>query len=355
MRLVFSHLEHPSGGSYQTPMRPLSVLLISDRRPGHYRLSEGIIAALARHRPVRVTRLDVRRPRNIPGRVLSALSNVPMLSGVVRGLVTLPAKPVETCDVIVSAGAATLAASVYYRRQYGCPNIFYGSLRRYRSSDFGLVLTSYAARAGLPNHAMTLKPSALDPDTLPARPLPTDRPAVVGLLIGGDSGTVKYGKEDWNRLLFLLSNRSKYASWIVANSRRTPETISNRLAGIAEREGARVRFIDMRDPDAPALNTLFADAEVIAVTVDSSSMVSEGVWSRRPLVVLSPLKFSLPPLETQYRKYLVDHGWTTPKVSVHETNAREIVEIARSLKPLIENPLEQLAVLIEQRLPKLFV
>ncbi len=335
-------------------MRPLSVLLISDRRPGHYRLSEGIVEALARRCPVHVTRLDVRRPRNIPGRVLAAVSSLPMLSGVVRGVMQLPLEPLENCDVIVSAGAATLAPSVYYRRQYGCANIFYGSLRRYRPSDFSLVLTSYAAKAGLANHAMALKPSALDPDTLPSATIPDARPATIGLLVGGDSGTVKYNREDWNRLLFLLSNRPKYASWIVANSRRTPEAVSNRIAAIAVREGVRVRFVDVRDPKAPALDTIFAGVEIIAVTVDSSSMVSEGVWTRRPVVVLSPVKSSLPPLEDEYRKYLAAHGWTTTKVSVHETNAREIVEIARSLTPLKENPLEQLATLIEQRVPKLF-
>lgn len=334
-------------------MGPLNVLLISDGRPGHFRLSEGMVAAVGRLRPVRVTRLEVRRPRYVPGRVLTELSAPAIPSSVVRRLMALPPTPVETCDVIVSAGAATLAPSVYYRRQYACTNMFYGSLRGYRPRDFGLVLTSYAAKAGLPQHAMALKPFTLDPDTLPARKIPADPPATVGLLIGGDSGTVKYGKEDWSRLLFLLSNRPKYAKWIVANSRRTPESISNRLAAISEREGERVRFIDVRDPNSPALEALFAEAEVVAVTVDSSSMVSEAVWARRPVVVLSPVHSSLPRLETGYRKYLADQGWTTSMVSVYETNAREIVEMARGLTPLEDNPLDQLATLIKQRLPKL--
>ena len=40
-------------------MTPLRVIFLADTRPGHYHLAQGVIAALARLRPVEVTRVEV--------------------------------------------------------------------------------------------------------------------------------------------------------------------------------------------------------------------------------------------------------------------------------------------------------
>ena len=38
---------------------PLRVIFLADTRPGHYHIAQGVIAALARLRPVDVTRIEV--------------------------------------------------------------------------------------------------------------------------------------------------------------------------------------------------------------------------------------------------------------------------------------------------------
>jgi uncharacterized protein len=123
---------------------PLKVLLLSDGRPGHFRLAEGIVAAVGRRRSVAVEQLHCRRGR-WPGRVLAALSNanrfdVPILQTVYGLVPPLPG----AYDLVVSAGAETLAANIACARFAGADNIFYGSLRAFKPSSFSLVLTSYA-------------------------------------------------------------------------------------------------------------------------------------------------------------------------------------------------------------------
>ena len=44
---------------------PLRILLLSDGRPGHYHLAEGVCAALRRSRPVDVTTVRVNRRRRM--------------------------------------------------------------------------------------------------------------------------------------------------------------------------------------------------------------------------------------------------------------------------------------------------
>ena len=52
------------------PVTPLKVIFLADTRPGHYHLAEGVIAAVARLRPVEVTRIDVKRKWIVPTRWL---------------------------------------------------------------------------------------------------------------------------------------------------------------------------------------------------------------------------------------------------------------------------------------------
>jgi len=336
------------------PTRTLTTLLISDGKPGHYHLSDGVCAALARRRALDITRLDVARPRWLPARALSALTNVGEYGrrAVPRAL-GFAAMPIPACDLIVSAGGDTLAANVALAKVYGCPNVFYGSLRRYRPADFSLVLTSYAERAHLPRHAMTLKPSAFDPDTVAARARPVGALPVTGLLVGGDSGTVRYNAEDWTRLVaFLADGARDGATWIVSNSRRTPDWVSDALSAVAAQTQGVVAFIDVRATGAGTLGALFAASDRIAVTVDSSSMISEAIWARKPVVALLPQQHGLPASEQGYRDYLASQGWIA-SLALEQASAIAFEAACARVVPIVGNPLDTLATLLMERLPEL--
>lgn len=333
-------------------MAKLATLVLSDGKPGHYHLSDGICAALARRRELDITKVSIARPWWLPGRMLSSLTNAPgQLPAAVPSVFGFDRQPLPRCDLIVSAGGDTLAANVWLARRYGCPNIFYGSLRRYQPADFSLVLTSYAANADRPNHAMTLKPSAFDPDSLPRRPMGPFEPRVVGLLVGGDSGTVGFQPGDWVRLLGLLAKPgSVQRRWIVSNSRRTPARVSDRLGAMAAASSGWIEFIDVRRAGAGSLTQLFADADTIAVTVDSSSMISEAIWARKPVVALLPTSSRLPDLEQSYRDYLVAQGWLATLPLAGATSEAVRNQLA-CVTPLTGNPLDTLATLLQARLP----
>ena len=54
---------------------PLRIIFLADTRPGHYHLAQGVIAAIARLRPVEVTRIEVNRKWIVPTRWLRARIN----------------------------------------------------------------------------------------------------------------------------------------------------------------------------------------------------------------------------------------------------------------------------------------
>lgn len=340
-------------------MPPLRILFLSDGRPGHFHLAEGIVAAVARLRPVGVERVEVRRPAWMPGRILSTLLNAGVPPGMILARIygvagdSLPAS-----DLVVSAGGDTLAANICAARILGVPNIFYGSLRRFAPEDFALVLTSYARNSARPNSAMTLKPSRLDPDTLGAvAPLAGGgAPAVIGLLLGGDAGGFTYAGQDWDRLITLMVDlyRLHGTRWIVSNSRRTDQQVSDRIARLATQSGGPiVEFIDVRYAGSGTLASLFTRSDALVVTADSSSMVSEAVWTRRPVVTLAPARAQFTSDEQSYRTYLEQEGWCRP-VTLAQADPQRLLQVLASVRPLAINPLDHLAALLRQRLPQLF-
>jgi hypothetical protein len=342
-------------------MRPLIALLLSDGRPGHYHLSDGIVAAIGRKRPVELVRVDVRRGP-WPGRLLAAVTNQDWPpQHILRLVYGIKADGLPRADVIVSAGAETLAANVAAARLLGAPNIFYGSLRAFRETDFALNLTSYAPAESATRQVMALKPSPLDPDTLPprperAKPGPNAPPAVVGLLIGGNSGSFRYEQPDWESLFRLV--RAMHARhgtrWIISNSRRTGDGVSDLFAAAARGPGGPVlEFIDVRRHGAGTLRSVFERAEIIVCTEDSSSMLSEAIATRLPVLGVTPQRFGFSDEERGYRIFLMERGWCRT-LPLAELEPERFLAEAALVTPMAHNPLDRLAGLLEERLPGLF-
>lgn len=341
-------------------MRALEALLLSDGRPGHYSLAEGIVTAIARLRDLRLRRMQVQRPWWLPARVLSQLVNAGLApETVLRRIYGIDPSQLGHPDLIVSAGGDTLAANIAAARLTGATNLFYGSLRRYRPQDFALVLTSYAEQAHGPNRLMTLKPSSLDPDDAdehvqrPTREVGTP-PRVAGLIVGGNAGTVRYADADWRELIVFISKCSKTwgTRWIVANSPRTPDLVSGMLAGLTGAGGTVQRFIDVRLAGPGTLGPLLENSEAILCTGDSSTMLSECVWMRRPVVAVTPRDWSLPANEASYRSWLADNGWAR-QIAISELDLDGLVELLDEITPLKDNPLDRLAAQLKERLPLL--
>lgn len=336
-------------------MPELRVLLLSDGRAGHYNLSEGIVAAMGRRRLIVIDRLEVHRRRFMPGRVAAGLLAAGLPPRTVLHLAHgLDDRRVSRADVIVSAGAETMPANVALARLWGVPNVFYGSLRAFRPSWFGLVLTSYATQVRDPHPVMTLKPSRLDPDSLPAldRKRGVHPPRRAGLLIGGDGGGTRFTRTDWDALLHVLTatHEAWGTRWIVANSRRTPGEVGDRLAKAASEGPAIERFIDVRSAGTGTLSDLLGASEIVAVTADSSSMLSEAVWSRRPVLALAPLANEMTPMEAAYRAWLEGAGRCRTLAIATATPAL-LLSVIGEIEPLPTNPQDDLAALLAEWLP----
>jgi len=343
-------------------MRPLSVLLISDDRPGHYHLSEGVVAAISRLRPMTVSRLPVQRRGWVPTRTLAQLLGAGVPAGtMLRAGYGIDPKTLPDADLIVSAGGETLVPNAAIARLKNVTNIFCGSLRRLPPEAFSLVVSSYAKHADIPRHIVALKPSGFDPGKLRkgrtagrfGEPTP---PRLAGALIGGNSGLFRYQQSDWRDLLqFLEASFAAHGTrWLVSTSRRSPDGVANDLAALTRQQDSPIaEFIDYRTVGAGTLTRVFEQAEVILCTEDSSTMISEAVCACLPVVGVAPRHHSFEDRERGYRDYMRDNGWSRSLLLAELTPERFTAELAR-IRPLQENHLDRLAGRLRERLPQLF-
>ncbi len=343
-------------------MRPLPILILSDGRPGHYHLAEGVAAAIGRRRPVAVTRIELRRRRWIPGRALTGLAGAGMSGGaILRAGYGLDAQRLPESRLVISAGGNTIAANIAAARHLKAVNIFCGTLRRAAPEDVSLVVSSYARHATLPRHLVALKPNGIDPDQLGARGTAIWRadagaPKLAGLLVGGDSGYFRYSGEDWSRLVAFLSEswRAAGTRWVVSTSPRSPDGVGDRLAALArEPDGPIAEFIDFRTAGAGTLPRLFSAVDAILCTEDSSTMISEAVCARLPVVGVAPRQHDFKDEEREYRAFMQAQGWCR-FLPLPQLTPSAFQAALAEVRPLTENHLDRLAAQLAERLPQLF-
>lgn len=342
------------------PMRPLSVLLIADDKPGHYHLAEGVTAALARLRPILTRRVEVRRNRVFANRILAEAfaSSVMPATAVLRLAYGIRAESLSPADVVVSAGGDTIVPNAAAAQVLRCPNIFCGSLRRLGIEHFGLVVSSYQSHEQLPKHLVTLKPNAMDPDAAGRRargPLPASGyPALAGLLIGGDSGLFHYKAEEWARLAAAIKDihGAGGTRWIVSTSRRTPAHVADLFVAAAKSAPAIAQLIDYRTAGPGSLARVFGEADAILATEDSSTMISEAVSQRVPVVGVSPAIHGFKRDEAEYRALMLARDWCR-FVPIGELTPERFRQALAEVRPMTENHLDRLATALAQRLPEL--
>jgi mitochondrial fission protein ELM1 len=244
-------------------------------------------------------------------------------------------------------------------RLLGVPNIFCGSLLRgLGPENFSLIISSYDRDAESPRHIVTLKPSAIDPDALGRLkqvPRAHNRPKRAGLLIGGNAGPFRYKRSEWERLIAFAEDLSSAwgTRWLISTSRRTPDHVAERLLKLAANDQVVERFIDFRRAGPGTLPTIFACADVILCTEDSSTMISEAVSARLAVVGVAPQAHRFTDAEQAYRAMLVRKNWCRV-LPIAELTPETLAKALSELEPIKENPLDQLAATLKTRLPELF-
>ena len=140
--------------------------------------------------------------------------------------------------------------------------------------------------------------------------------------------------------------------WLVSTSRRTPPHVADRIAELAKDESSIARFIDYRTAGPGTLPEIFGKAEVIVCTEDSSTMISEAVSARLPVVGVAPTAHRFTDEEQAYRSFLLRNDWCRV-LPIAALTPDAFASALSAIEPIKENPLDALAAKLKERLPQL--
>lgn len=272
----------------------LTVWCLSDGKPGHFNQSKGLLQALALGYEVNLHWIDC----SLQAKPLRPLLRKLLNAGIGQRL--LPAlhrfnRPAETPDLIISAGGNTAYLNIALAQQYGCQNLFIGSLRGLKPSLFTTVLTIEPIGADN-NLVMPLAPVPSDRDAqaeaarqLRAEQQLEDTQPLWTLLIGGATDEYAYQAEDWKALAGELNRlaRQHNIRWLITSSRRTGIEVEQQLAAALAPELLADTTWYGQQP-RKVMAAYLGAAEAVFCTEDSLSMLTEAIASGKPVVALQP-------------------------------------------------------------------
>lgn len=329
----------------------LRILIVSDGRPGHYRQSEAIAAAIARRRNIETSRVEVRLGKAIPRALAPRLARLLPPRAYLIIAHGLSEKDFPACDLVVSAGAVTFGANIALAKLRGIPNVIAGSLRGLDPHDVSLTLLPYARARELPNHACLIKPAAIDPAALPkARAwagFASGEDRTLGVLVGGPTANAAFVAPDWERLAGLLGKcaAAPGVALRVATSPRTPEAAYAALAALKER--ANVRVIDFRVAGPGSAGPVY-ECDAMLVTSDSMSMITEAVAAQRPAIALRPAA-TKPHADDEAVAMLAADNYLRV-LALDEASPAALDEAFAAITPMRENHLDVLAETVLSRI-----
>ena len=343
-------------------MRPLTALLLSDGKPGHYHQAEGVLAAIARLRPLQIVRLEARRRFIIPKRVLLHHVNAGTPPRAILRLgYGIRADTLPPSDLVVTAGNDTLAANCAAAQVTGAANIYCGQPRRLSPEHVRVVLVYLQRMARRSNFLVAFPPSP--PVTIQrGNPDRSGRsgdgapPRMVAMLVGGNSRAFRYSNKDWRNLTDFMraAHRSHSIRWIATTSRRTGPYIADALEAMAvDRQSGLTRLIDYRIAGPGAIPAILASVDAVLCTDDSTTMLCEAVASGLPVIGLRSLHGAHDEFESEFRENLAARGWYR-WLEFGSLSGDGILAALATIKPRTTDPLDELAASLRLRLPEYF-
>lgn len=276
--------------------------IISEGSPGHVSQSLGLAAALAEIVPLEIRQFECKPRIGGFARTLIRLLASGRLPdwALARWLRLERAAPGEPGpDLIVSSGGKSVFAARSLALKHGVPFIFLGERKPYPAAWFHTVFTPSALETAASDIRMDVIPTKITASIVDqAAAAWQERPAgrLWTMLIGGKSRSHHFQDVDWQQLAAGMTDlaRRHGIRWLVTTSRRTGMEIEARLRDLLPPDVVAGAVWWCHAPEKKYSAYLGA-AEVIWVTQDSVSMVTEATATGRSVVVVAPQDLRFPP------------------------------------------------------------
>jgi mitochondrial fission protein ELM1 len=282
----------------------MKILKITDGKPGHITVSDGVIDAISQNYAVEVTELHIKLRVKFLLRVLKFIINndwlrrntmtYDWLLGVFYKNYQRPNRPV---DLIISTGGDTSFINVWLAKALDAKNIYCSNLRGIKPELFYLLISTL--ESNLENSIqLEIAPTKIGlKNILPDINHFCDKNGIdkkkkyFVLLIGGNGAGYRYTKKDFTNLVknfmnLVLKNDAKA---LITTSRRTgmenEKFLHEQFSKYNKYIAYSVYFNEKPEKVVAAYLNL---ATKIFVTEESGSMITESLFYKKPVFTLRP-------------------------------------------------------------------
>lgn len=267
-----------------------NVWIVNEGSPGHLSQSVGFSAVLKKLYPLKTVevygRTTLRGWQRHLVRFLMGSKGRAIPSGLLLKIadITIPdgaGKP----DLIVSSGGKSVFAAHALASSYQVPYVFIGERKPYPSHWFTAVFSPVEAEIDKQTYLLDFIPTPVTPALIESSG--QLEPGTWCMIIGGRSRSCPFSVDDWRALGVGMNQLAQSANirWLLTTSRRT----GGDAEAILKKE-LRKEFIQdaiwWADNPRRELYSFMARSELLFVTQDSITMVTEAVSSGRPVVSL---------------------------------------------------------------------
>ena len=285
-------------------MKALNVLIISDGKSGHMTQSLGLVNYLKKTFAVDDETLQIRPRIKVANPLLGKLLNKKSSRAdlVFKLFYKFDTSQIRSNkpDLIISAGGNTCGVNALLAQKYKCTNLYFGSLRKHQPQLFSGVITTTEMPDVDNSIILDVVPTLIDTEKLQEAAsiflkahsdvfADTTRNLWV-MLIGGDGSGYNYSKEDYKDMvsgMITLAKKHKIR-WLVTTSRRTGVENENYLQSLLQEQGQNeiAYAVYFNKKPEKIMQAYLGAGEIIYCTEDSTSMVSEAIISKKPVITL---------------------------------------------------------------------
>jgi len=283
------------------------ILVIDEGSPGHLVQSRGLARVLATHCGAEWTlhavRLNLRGIFRPLLRTACALARHGLPKSLLRLAYRLPDEPPPMAEVIVTSGGRGFFYAVSLARRMDAKLVYCGDPAPLPAAWCDVVLSPQAI-AGHPGSIGTgmllteIGPQEISGEGAALREAfeKSGGTRLATLLIGGDSRSHRYSAEDWEDLATAINRLGAQGwRWLLSTSRRTPPDVEARLRQDIHCENL-IHAVWWHAAPERVMAAFLDAADVIMVTRDSLSMLSEAVAAGKPTIALAPRRVLPSPL-----------------------------------------------------------
>ncbi|MEM6847910.1 MAG: ELM1/GtrOC1 family putative glycosyltransferase [Pseudomonadota bacterium] len=284
------------------------VVVLSDGIAGHDRSSEGIVLALSRLGPVNTQWVTIKERKSRSRRLARFHAAFGPWSGQPEHFAEFDGGVPSDADFVVSTGPATAATNIALAKALKASNIYYGFPKW---PVLGITVLLSPLPHSSRNVVRYARPSIFDADSVPEpRPFDRNKPWMITVLFGGDSKHYSYSDNDLiclTKTCLDVANSGQKIHMKFFDSRRTNQQQFIRFAEQL-RSNDHIEVYFYRDGGL-GFNQEAFQSDVVIVTADSMSMISEAIAAGRPTFVAASEHYEPPSRDERELRQLADAGY----------------------------------------------